>query len=131
MEWNVLLHNANSTKMEKWNVFRHSGFAQDVEKLLVAGLAKDHFAELLQQRLRYYFGSRAEYEIVATSWPPYMSGADIVKIHQEYEDHKATRGKYPYRLDVALEVGQKIDAADQVMLNFDAFVDYVLNYKED
>lgn len=131
MEWNVLLHNVNSEKIEKWNIFRHSDFAKDVEKLLAAGLAKDHFAELLQQRLRYYFGSRTEYEIVATSWPPYMSGADIAKIHKEYEEHKVTRGRYPYRLDVALEVGQNMDVAYQVMLNFDVFVDYLLNYKGD
>ena len=131
MQWNVLLHDVNAGTITTWNIFKHGGFTKDVEKLLAADLDREYFSELLQQRIRYYFGTRSEYEIVVTSWPPYMNGADIVKLNKEYEDHKATRGKYPYKLDVALDVGKKMDIYDQVMLNWDVFVDYVLSNKEE
>jgi hypothetical protein len=128
MQWNVLLHDVNAGKITTWDIFRHCGFAKDVEKLLSADLDKEHFAELLQKRLQYYFWSKCEYEVVVTSWPTYIDGKELGRLNKEYKEYNEKLGKYPYKIDVAPDVGKKIDVYDQVMLNFDAFVEYVLNF---
>ena len=55
--------------------------------------------------------------------------AKAIQESKEYKEYNEKWGKYPYKIDVVLDVGKKIDVYNQVMLNFDAFVEYVLNFK--
>ena len=47
MKWNVLYHNYNSHTIEEYNIFKHSSFAKDVDKLLKENLSKQEFADRL------------------------------------------------------------------------------------
>lgn len=102
MEWYVYYHNYNKDKIEKYNIFDHGRFNQYVKKYLNECETKEEFAEELDNELAYYFMCRAEWEVVVGPWC-------------------GSRNNKPI----------KIDVYDQVMLNWDAFVDYVWSHKEE
>lgn len=97
MTWNVYYHNFNQNKIEIYNIFDHGGFNKGVKEILNKCKTKEELAEELRMELNYYFWSRAEWEAAIKPW---CGGGD-------------------YR-------GIRIDVCDQVMLNFDVFVDYVI-----
>jgi hypothetical protein len=131
MQWNVFYENVNSRQIEEFNIFKHGSFAKDVEKLLKQGLSKKNFAEKLKKTVQYYFWSKAEYEVIVTSWPVYIDAEELDRINAEYEEHNEKWGCYPYVVKIDPNVGRKIDIYQQVMLNFNVFCDYVWNYKEE
>ena len=129
MQWKVLMQDVNARKIKEYDIFRHSSFANDVAKLSNQDLTKEDFAEQLRRTLQYYFWSKSEYEVVVTSWPPYIDCEELAKLNAEYEEHNQKWGRYPYKLNVRLDVREKIDIYDQVMLNFAVFVEYVWNQR--
>ncbi len=100
LKWYVYYHNINSQEIETFNVFDHSGFRQDVEKYLTKSKNKEEFAEHLRGSLFYYYCSKSEWEIIISPWCGGRGTKDI-----------------------------KIDVYDQVMNNWDVFVDYCWNSK--
>lgn len=100
MVWNVYTYDINRRKMEVYNIFNHYTFKEYVDKWLKECETKEELAEHLKSELRYYFGFKCEWEILISPWIG----------NKECEE--------------------KIDVRDQVMLNFDVFVDYVWSYKE-
>lgn len=125
MKWNVLMRDFNARKIKEYDIFRHSSFAEDVAELSNRDLTKEDFTEKLRRTLQYYFWSKSEYEVVVTSWPPYIDGEELARLNAEYEEYNTKWGRYPYKMNVCLDVGKKIDIYDQVRLNWDVFVDYV------
>ena len=101
MKWNVFYHDVNAQKITTFNIFDHYYFDKDVQMNLKRIKNKDEFAEKLRRDLFYYFGSKAEYEIIIAPW---VGGKDTEDI--------------------------KVDIYTQVMNNFDIFVDYVWNSKK-
>lgn len=100
MEWNVYYHNVNTQKIESFNIFKHHSFNEYIHTHLKRSKTKKEFAEKLKAELRFYFWSKAEWEIIISPW---VGGRDTEDI--------------------------KIDVYDQVMLNFDILVDYIWNCK--
>lgn len=64
-------------------------------------LPKNEFAEAVKNDLLYYFWSKCEYEIVISGWPNVENNLE------------------------------KVDAYDQVMLNFDIFIDYLWSHRQE
>lgn len=102
LEWNVIKYNINDKKLVKFNIFDHSRFYEDVKKLLKQYKNKNEFAEELKKDLMYYFWCKAEHEIL-------ISGL-FSKDPNETE---------------------KIDIYDQITLNYDHFVNYILDNKNE
>lgn len=125
MQWNVFRYDINSRKIELYNIFKHSGFAKDIQELLSKQISKEEFAEELHRSAMYYFWSRCEYEIAITSWPPYIDRHGLDVLNFENENYHQAYGHYPNCLHVDLNVEKKIDIFEQIRLNWDAFVDYV------
>lgn len=98
LEWNVYMEDFSNKRIKTHNVFAHTGFLADLKK--EARKYRDRERELFEERLRrilmYYYWSKCEWEIVLSDWPP----SD--RFNKE-----------------------KVDVYDQVMLNWDAFRDYV------
>lgn len=130
MEWYVYRHDFNKRTIEKWNIFNHGRFAEDVKKLLKEDITKEEFAEKLKRKLYYFYWSKCEWETIITSWPVYIDKKELDRLNFEYEDYNKKYGHHPYKVDVAPDVAEKIDIADQVMMNWNVFVDYVWRYKE-
>lgn len=95
MEWNVYYYDYNSKEMHTFNVFEHYGFRKSVRNAVKESKSRDEFAEKLIKELNYHFVEKSEWEIVIAPWTDEIQGEDIVKI----------------------------DVYDQVMLNYDKFVD--------
>ena len=101
MKWNVYRHDMRLNGIEVFNIFEHGRFSQDVEDLLNEHKDKNEFAIQLKNALMFYFWCKAEYEIIISPW----CGSKNVK-----------------------EV--KVDIYNQVMNNWDVFLDYVWSNKK-
>ena len=97
LEWNVYVSNFNRKKIEVHNVFEHTRFLEDC-KAAARKYSKDKaaFAEAVRKDLMYYYWSKCEWEVIIDHWPP-RSDVDCIKV----------------------------DVYDQVVLNWDRFIDYV------
>lgn len=95
MQWIVYRHNVNADKIEPWNVFDHGGFAKDIETAFSRYKHKEDFAKEIKSSLMYYYWSKAEWEVVVAPW---CGGRNAKEI--------------------------KIDVYDQVMNNWEQFIDY-------
>lgn len=131
MKWNVFINDFNAHKIKEYDIFRYSSFAKDVTELSNQDLTKEDYAERLRHIVQYYFWSKSEMETVITSWPPYIDAEELDRLNTEYEEYSKKWGRYPYKLNVRLDVREKIDIYDQVRLNWDVFVDYVWNNSKD
>lgn len=100
MEWYVYHHNPNAQKIEKWNIFNNWVFCDEVEKLI-------HKQQLSKEE----FSEKVRKELMYRFW-----------------------SKCEYEVIISPWVGKadeiKVDAYNQVMLNWDKFVDYVWSFKE-
>lgn len=103
MKWNVYFHDFNKNKIVTYNIFKHCKFNEDIQKLIKNNYSKEEFKERLKRELMYFFWSKCEYEIIISPW--------VGRNKEEAE--------------------VKIDIYDQVMLNFDRFVDYCWSFKEE
>ena len=158
LEWNVYKEDVNSKEIEIYNVFNHGGFIEGLNKmfkdikkeqsnylkvnnlqgLLTSREAKKyskHMEEFEDGCLRkvcaYYFWSKSEYEIVLTSWPPYMDVEVIDKLKQEVDEHDSKLSWKQQRINVPLEVSMKIDIYEQLLLNWNAFKNYVFEHEKE
>jgi len=124
MIWNVYDHDINGREIKIYNVFKHHSFREDVEKLLKENLTYDEFSEKLNRIARYHFWSRAECEIVITSWVPHIDNEELDRLNKEREERRT------YRYYVNLDVGEKVDFYDQLHLNWERFAKYVYGFRK-
>ena len=129
MVWNVYREDFNHRAIVEYNIFDHSGFAQDANKLLKADIPKDEFAEQLKRSLMYWFWCKSEHEVVISSWPVYINKEELNRINTEYEEYNNKWSHYPYKINISPDVGEKVDIYDQVMMNWHQFIEYVWGNK--
>lgn len=104
LSWNVFVSNSNSGKIESFNIFYHNFFVEDCRKNYKKNKNdKNEFEKTLKRDLMYYFWSKCEWEIIVSHWP-------------QTENPKFKN--------------EKIDVYDQVMLNWNQFVNYLWKNKE-
>jgi len=97
MEWYVYVEGINSHCIEKYNIFKHYRFMDDIKKIYKKHKDDyDTFCEEVCKSLQYYFWSKCEWEIILSDWPPSDTFEEL-----------------------------KVDVYDQVMLNKDVFMKYV------
>lgn len=130
LEWFVYFYDSNSKKIIKHNIFDHWKFKEDVKKNLKKRKTKEEFAEKLKSNLMYYFWSKCEYEVVISSFPVHIKKEEFNRLIEEFKADTEKYGHEPYGMWVHPDVGEKIDIAGQVMLNFEVFVDYVWSHKK-
>ena len=130
MQWNVFYYNCNKRKIETYNIFDHGTFRKYVEEHLKECIEKEEFSEKLRRELFYYFSSKCEWEIVITSWPTRITMNELDRVNTERKKAIKEYSKEPYSLYVNPEVSKKIDIYDQVMSNFNIFLDYVWSNKK-
>lgn len=130
LTWNVIIEDINRRKMVPYNIFEHGSFA----KALIINNKKyeddNEFAEQTRQQLTYYFWSKSEWEFIATSWPPYINLEELDRLNKEKVEYKEKYDREPYVLDVNTNVGEKLDVADQVLMNWLAFKEYLINNRK-
>lgn len=130
LEYYVYYHNFNGRSIEKFNIFDHGRFLEDVKKDLKKYADKEGFSGRLRGHLFYYYGSKCEWEVVITSWVPHITISELNRLNEEREKTLREYNREPYRLYVNPDVGEKVCVYSQVMLNWHLFVDYVWSHKK-
>lgn len=130
LKWVVYRHDINKRKIVEFNIFDHWRFEEDVKKDLKKCKTKEEFAKKLKSHLMYYFWSKYEYEVVISSFPVRIKKDEFNRLIEEFKVDTEKYGHEPYSMWVCPDVGEKIDIAGQVMLNFEVFVDYVWSHKK-
>ena len=127
MIWNVYRNNFNTKKIEVFNIFDHISFLESIKKILKQTQNKKEFSENIRKELLYYFWSKYEYEIIITSFPVYINQKELNKINSDNNSNSNNKTK----VNIEPDVGIKVDIYSQVMNNFDIFVDYIWNNKQE
>lgn len=129
LKYYVYRHKFNSKSIERFNVFDHVRFYEDVTKALKKSSTKAELAHQLRKDLFYYYGLKCEWEVVITAWPPHINMEELDRLNEERA--KAAREYYkdPHILHINPDIYTKIDVCDQVMLNWNVFLDYVWSQK--
>jgi len=129
MKWFVYSSSANNKEIKTHNIFDHSGFYDGVVKKLKKCEAKEEFAEQLRRELFYYYGSKCEWEVVITHWPPRVTKEELLRLDAERSESREKYNKEPVSLGVELETALKVDVYTQVRNNWDVSLDYVWSFK--
>lgn len=111
LEWNVYYYNFNKREIQRYNVFNHWRFNEDVAVHLKSCTQKQDFAKKLRRELFYYFCTKYEWEVLVCQ---YDDKSEVLVC--QYGDKSA-------------ECALRIDVFDQVMMNWDVFLDYVWSNK--
>ena len=121
LEWNVLREDWNDRSIYVFNIFDNYTFRTGVmEASRKHFLNFKKFSKEVRSSIMYAFWSKSEYEVVVTSWPPYIDREEHERILKEF-----TENKKQIRCDANLCVAEKIDIADQIFLNWDKFIRYL------
>lgn len=137
--WNVIYENLNTRKIEIFNIFEHFGFLaylvnikqklkkqfdKKEEEIQSSKEAFDFFEEEVRSALFRFFGSKSEWEVIITSWPPFVENKEIDRLAEEKEQRIKDWGKF-YRATVNLDICEKVDVFSQVRMNWVQFLDYL------
>lgn len=120
----VYVENINRRKIEKYNVLNDAIIDEIIERTKDFPGDKKAFAEQVEQIMMYHYWSRSEWESVLTSWPPNMRLEELIRLNQEVEESQQKYGQEPYALTVSLTTAEKIDVYDQIVMNWNIFIDY-------
>ena len=139
LEWYVYNYNCNADKIEVFNIFRHGGFKEYFDKWIKECKTKEELVEHLTSELRYYFWSKAEYELVIELTEdnriflnPWCGCREPEKVRIDITDDTSLNWKEFLEYHVSRQVYKneaKIDIYDQVMFRFDDFMNYIWENK--
>ena len=129
LEWNVFVDDFNGQNIRSHNVFNHYRFMDDLIKIKKKYKDDfDNFSKEVKKSLGYYYWSKSEWEVVVTSFPPYIDYYELARCCNEYHERIDKYGTF-VREPVSLEVGEKIDVYRQVLMNWNQFINYLWNNK--
>lgn len=120
----VYIENINQQTIEKYNVL-NDGIIKEIKKHTKGISDKNAFAEIIDPILAYYYRSRAEWEIILTSWPTCVSVHELLRLDQELEFYQKKYKTVPYSLTANLVTEEKVDVYRQIKLNWDIFINYL------
>ena len=135
MEWYVYIFNINKQKIEPYNIFNHYSFREYTKKAAKKFKTKEEFAEQVKRELQYYFWSKAEYELIVeitedgcvflSPWCGCKEPekARVYVSNDEGYDWIGFTNMHTKRQIYGNKA--KIDIYDQVMFDWDNFVEYV------
>ena len=132
LRWDVYREELNKNEFRKVNIFNHGRFFEAVQKLLKLCKSKEEFANRVRSELLYYFWSKSEYEVVITKkngriiMSPWISN-NVPELDVTDDDNFDWLGFYDSLDKVKYNDKLKIDIYDQVMYQYEAFIDYVWN----
>lgn len=123
--WNVYRFSHSENTVKPFNVFEHGSLLESIEKWWKKPLSKEEFAEKLKGELFYYYCSRCEHEIIMTHFPAHITPKELDRLIAENNKYIAQKGKAPYAHTVDVEYEVKVDVYQQVMINWQHFLEYV------
>lgn len=147
--WKVYVGNFNTGEIEKYNIFDHVSFYNDCVKAKKKFKDdRDGFEDEVRRSLMYYFWSKCEWEIILDHWPSgeYYKMRKVISLQKLYDAFNAVgegypEDKLPATMDRRLEIRvfpennqfqcEKIDVYEQVISNWEIFIDYLWNHRSE
>ena len=124
LEWYVFDCDFNTNEVKHHNVFNHHGFMKDLVVVKKRYKDFDTFAQEVKHTLMYHYRSKCEWEVVVTSFPPYINDKELNRLNAERNERIEKHGQF-IRTWVNLETCKKIDVYDQVLMNWNQFIKYL------
>lgn len=142
ISWKVFNEDINKRKIVEYDVFTHYNFLKGLSKVFkdIDKLEKTEesqkkieieFNERVRRECLYYFWGKCEWEVVLTSWPPYITVEEIDRLNKEIEDHVKNWGSPARVVSPNLDIDMKVDVYDQLQLNWNIFLQYVKDHKKE
>ena len=146
LTWNVYVGDFNTGKIELYNIFNHHSFYNDCVKAKKKFKDdKEGFAEEVRRDLHYYFWAKCEWEIILDHWPDGeydqlrrdMTAGEFMQAFPEDDkkyyllpnpENKITVKCYPKNNRFC---EKKIDVCEQVMNNWDIFIDWLWDHRSE
>lgn len=125
--WNVFRYSNSESRVKEFNVFMHPSLQTSMQKWWHKDLSKEEFAERLRGDMFYYYCSKCEHEVVITDFPPHIAPEELERLTAERDEHIAKYGNPQYSYSVRVKNALKIDVYEQIMINWEHFLDYVWN----
>lgn len=148
--WNVYVGDSNSGDMKLFNIFNHYGFYQDCLKAKKKYKDdKDGFAEETRRNLMYHFWSKCEWEIILQHWPTgehysmrrtamakkLCEAMATIGMPYDESDLWSVKDESMVTIRVFPERNRfhekKIDVYEQVMNNWDIFIDWLWDHRKE
>lgn len=124
LEWNVFVDNINANEIEVHNVFEHGRFMNDLVQIKKKCKEFIDFEKQVDKSLMYFYWSKSEWEIVVTSFPPYINKEELESLNKERDECMKNYGRF-IRTYVNLEIGEKVDVYRQIKMNWKPFINYL------
>lgn len=121
LTWNAYIEDRNANTIKVFNIFNSFRFISGVIEANNKYKNDFEFLKKVHSSLMYAFWSKAEYEVIITSWPPHIE-------KEEFE--RLTKEDIRFRTWVNLSMGEKIDVYNQVMINWEALKLYLLTNRK-
>lgn len=125
LTWKIIMEELNSRKIIFYDIFASGHWELVARQLKEETTSREEWENYFRLRLQSQYWSRSEYEVVVTSWPPYIKTEDIQKLSDEVAEREKTWGSKPLKVNIAPTVGRKIDIFEQLDMNWSVFADYV------
>ena len=125
MKWNVILQDDRTGDLKPYNVFEYTDFRTSIEKLIEKNYPREMFLKELDQECHYHFWAKVEWEIVFTTWPPYIDAEEIERIIADYHINHKSDQALPEYIEVNVREKHKVDVYSQLRANWERFTDYV------
>lgn len=125
LSWKVICENPNTQKIEYYDIFKSKLWVGVARELKEKYPIFQEWSDKFRTKLMSQYWARCEYEIVVTSWPPYLNVEDIDKLKQEVEDKEKQYSTKPYRVNINPTVARKLDVFEQIDANWGVFSQYV------
>ena len=141
MEWNVYIYSINRNKIEPYNIFNHWSFVKDIKKHIKKYKYKDELSEKIKYELLYYFWSKCEWELIIEITEdnriflnPWVGCRNPEEVRIDVTDDASFdwRSFAEYHISKQIYNNEaKIDVFNQIMFNYDSFIDYCWEHKKE
>ena len=123
LSWKVIMEDKG--KIVYYDIFENNYLENLAKRLKELCPVFQNWSDAFRQKLKNRYWSKSEYEIIVTSWPPYIKTQDIDKLKERVIEREKTFGTKPQRVTIMPEVVRKIDIFEQLEANWGPFTKYV------
>ena len=113
LEWNVYHYDCNANKVYVFNIFDFEAVYKDIDELLKSNLDDKKFEEKLKNICLYWFAHNRNWELCFGDIP--------------WWEHIEDDDKYREQSLRWLSYAKKISVYDQIMINWNHFLNYIDN----
>ena len=127
LSWKVFWEDFNKREIVYYDIFKNGYWEEKAKELKKKHPNFGQWTTAFRIQLMSQYWSRSEYEVIITSWPPYIETKELDRLCQEREEREKVWGSKILRINPRLTTTRKIDIFEQLDMNWEVFTNYVWN----